>query len=537
MKFRKLAIYTLAFALAGAAASCESPLKDFNLQISDEVINHSAVLQIKDADGAELNNATVRLVGGDIQDIYNLNGTKEFKVLNGMVAFGVTPNRDVMAGAPVVFQVEIAASGYITQIVTVSITHVNNGMQLVTLVKPMVLPDGAAGATQNVALGANGATLAPVSVGVNDPESDINIAIAIPAGTQFLDADGNVIQGGTLTATTIGFDPLDAEALALFPGGSLQADGVIGPDGSTSSGTFNPAAATTIEMTVGGTEVREFSQPIQVSMSVSPSFNLSSGAPLVAGTPLVSYSFTPSDPVWKFQQNAPAVGSDAIGYTMSFETDHLTTFVGGEFIEACAPTREITFTGDWIAQGFTYPVTVQAVSSTGQVVATGTYSISASNETISFSNLPATGVNIVVRNNAGTIVAQGPLAACGTMTSIAVPAPPGTFVTLQLYVRCPDKTTPITLLPTFQMEYRVSGTSTWIYLGEVNNGFLSTTLLKADGTQYDFRATWKNRTKTVNRKTVQESNLATVGIQPGDIIGEKAGATNLAILTEECGNL
>lgn len=536
MKFRKLAIYALALGLFGSVASCESPLKDFNLQISTEVIKHSATLQLTGSDGVAISNATVKLVAGDINDIYNLEGKKDFKVVNGFVEFGVNPNREVLAGAPVTFQAEISASGYITQIVTVSITNVNNGVQNVTLVKPAVMPEGAVSSSHTVALSSSGATLTAVSVGATDAADGLNTIVTIPAGTQFLNESGAVIQGGALVINIIAFDALRDPALPLFPGANLQAEDVIGRDGSPISGTFNPAASATVTMTIGGVPVRQFSQPIQISMAASPTFALSTGMPLTAGTALESYSFTPSEPVWKFHQDIVTVGSNAVGYTLNIVTDHLTTFTGGELIEACAPVREIKFNGEWIAQGFTYPVTAQAVYG-GQVIASRTFSVSQGNETIAFENLPANDVTIVVRNNSGVIVAQGPLAACGTTTQITLPNPPGTFVTLQLYVRCPNNTTPITLLPTFQLEYRVTGTSTWVYLGEVTNGFLSTTLLKADGTRYDFRATWKNRTKTVNGKTVAESNLATVGTQPGDIIGEKAGATNLAILTEECNNL
>src|SRR5690606_41657879 len=95
----------------------------------------------------------------------------------------------------------------------------------------------------------------------------------------------------------------------------------------------------------------------------------------------------------------------------------------------------------------------------------------------------------------------------------------------------------LTLLPTFQMFYREVGTTEYKYLGSVSNGFLRTTLLKTDGTQYDFKAIWNERVKVVGGHSISEDNTATVGIGPGDIIGSKAGSTNLAILTEECNNL
>jgi len=41
----------------------------------------------------------------------------------------------------------------------------------------------------------------------------------------------------------------------------------------------------------------------------------------------------------------------------------------------------------------------------------------------------------------------------------------------------------------------------------------------------------------VENKAVEADNSGTVGTKPGDIIGVKAGATNLGILTEECGKI
>jgi len=109
-------------------------------------------------------------------------------------------------------------------------------------------------------------------------------------------------------------------------------------------------------------------------------------------------------------------------------------------------------------------------------------------------------------------------------------------VTLQLYVRCPNKQE-ITLTPNFDLYYRLAGKGTFVLLGEVKEGLLATDLLKSHGTRYDFKAVWKGRTKTVENKAVEADNSGTVGTKPGDIIGVKAGATNLGILTEECGKI
>ncbi len=263
-----------------------------------------------------------------------------------------------------------------------------------------------------------------------------------------------------------------------------------------------------------------------------------SGAVIAAGQVFQIFSNS-TDGIWRYEQNSTVTGSAAAGFKVSFQVQHLSFYMAGEFGEACPSARVITFSGDWMTNGSTYPIIVEAIWG-GKVIATGEYSINKNNPSISLVDVPSSGTSIVVRNSAGNILDQSPLAACGQVTAMTLPNPgdaTGTTSTLQLYVRCPDKTTTITLLPTFQLFYRVSGTGTYQFLGTVDNGFLRTTLLKTDGTKYDFKAIWGQRVKEVNAKTIAADNTATVGIQPGDIIGTKAGATNLAILTEECGKL
>lgn len=543
MNFKKLPIYALTCTLLWGAISCESPLKDFNLVISSEVIKHSATLQVRDTDNQPVNNVTIKLLSGDTEDIYNLSGYKDFKLNGDLVTFGVDPKRTPTTANPITFRVEISGSGYLTQVVPVTIADVSTGIQPVQLVKPAEVPDGVEVIVENVELGSNGTLPVATTITLekeNSTENDTKVDIGLPAGLQFQDESGAVITGGVLTANVSTINTKDPEALATFPGGKLTADAVVGPGGVQQVGTFNPAATTVIKMSVGGRSVRRFSTPIQVAMTVSPDFtDATTGLPVTAGTELSIYSYDETDPnsVWQYEKNAIVTGSAQTGYSLSFTIDHLTTFVAGNFVASCDPVSTINFTADWMAQGFTYPLVVQAVQY-GNVIASATFSISESNKTAALAYLPANaGVQIVVRNNDGDIVAQAPLAACGTNTTINLPDPNPVIepkVTLQLYVRCPGQTDVLTVLPTFELQYRIAGTGTYEYLGQVTNGFLQTTLLKSDGTRYDFRAIYNNRVKAVNDKTVDEDNTATVGDGDGEIRGEKAGATNLAILAEEC---
>src|SRR5690606_15111735 len=123
MNRTKMKRYGLMLALLTSVAACENPLKDLDIQISTDIIQHSAVLNIVDSDGENIEGSTVTLVSGETADIYNMAGYKDFKPLDGnLVNFGVDPKRIVSADNPVNFKVRITAEGFKTREVAMSIT-------------------------------------------------------------------------------------------------------------------------------------------------------------------------------------------------------------------------------------------------------------------------------------------------------------------------------------------------------------------------------------------------------------------------------
>lgn len=542
MKIHKITTYLLAASLFMGAVGCKNPLKDFDLQISTEVIKNTATVKIVDVDGQPITGATVSLNSGDIQNIYNLDGRKDFKVVEGQVVFGLDPNVRVAAGNAVRFRIEVKASGYYTQIVPIAITDANTGITVVTLMKPTEVP-GTGGVEEvqaSVELAANGATTVATTIEIPpSTPGEPTMSLSIPAGTQFKDANGNIILGGAVTISVAAFDTDNDDVKSLLPGGGLTADGVVLADGRTAPGTFSAAGVTRINMVINGITVRQFSQPIAVGVPVPADYiSPISGLPIQTGQSFDIYSNSSTDNTWRHERAVVIAGSPAAGYRANFELSHLSYFMVAEFGESCATGAIVNFSGDWMNNGATYPVMVEAVWG-GDVIFSRTYSINQGNASLLIDGLPD-GTKLSFKNAAGNLLEETVLASCGQVTAVQLPNPgdaTGQLATLQLYVRCPNKTTTITLLPTFHMYYRVAGTGDYKFLGTVDNGLLRTSLLKTDGTKYDFKAFYNTRVKNVLNKAISADNNATVGIGPGDIIGEKAGATNLAILTEECAKL
>lgn len=545
MKINIIAKYLLAATLFTGVVSCENPLKDFNLQISTEIIKHTATLKIVDLDGKVIPGATVTLNSGQTEDIYNLEGYKDFKVLEGLVVFGLDPNVALTGTEAVRFRVEVKAPGYTSQIVPVTITSASSGIDIVTLLKPT--PPPATGGVEEkqtvVELAPNGATTTATVVQIPaSAPGEVPLTVNIPAGVQFKNAAGQVITGSSVTINVTSFDPDNSDVEPLLPGGGFTTDRVILGDGTTASGTFSAANVARIVMLVNGVAVRQFSQPITVSMPIPSDYiDPTTGLALAAGQTLELYSNSATDNTWRFERTVTVAGNAASGFYVSFPTDHLTYFMTGRLGRSCANPIVINFDGPWMNNSLTAPITVEAIWR-NDVIYTRQYSVSQSTKSISLANLPASGLKLRYKASTGRVLAETVVtpAICGTAVNVLLPDPTdptSAISTLQLYVRCPDKTTPITLLPTFQMFYRESGTTEFKFLGTVNNGFLRTALLKTNGTKYDFQAFYKNYVKIVYQKTVTTDNTGTVGIQPGDIIGEKTGATNLAILKEECKSL
>lgn len=538
MNIHKNIIYILALLLIGTV-SCEKPLKDFNLQISTDLIKDYVTLKVVDIQGNSIKDLSIKLLSGDIQDIYNLDGYKDFKPVDNLINFGLDPKRTASASSPIRFSIEIKAPEYLTQTVPVVISGVSAGIQTVVLIKPNNNLEGTESVLENVNLTDKGAIANKTTLKMPSAVGKEDIEITIPEGTQFKDDAGNIIVGNILQLFVTSIDAYNTNAIHLLPGSSLRTNEVFLSGGKKAAGTLSSLAVAEIKMLINGISVTSFSQPLTIRMPVNSNYSSPITGKKIANDMSVQLFSNSKNGIWTFEQNNTISGTLSTGYYVSFPINHLSFYMAAEFGEACVENRLIEFSGDWINEGFTYPITVNTKWG-DNIIATAQYSINKDNNKITVDNIPAIGASIEVYSASNHLLAEGLLASCNQLTHMELPNPGNAqnkISTLQLYVRCPDKTDIITLLPTFQMFYRISGSTEFHYLGAVDNGLLRTTLLKTDGTKYDFKAVWNDRVKIVEGHTVKEDNSGTIGTSPNDIIGTKAGATNLKILTEECKKL
>src|SRR5690606_35750640 len=125
---------------------------------------------------------------------------------------------------------------------------------------------------ENVDLNPDGSTATETTVALPSATGTGDMALTIPSGTQFRDANGTVITGTNVQIVVTSIDANNEDAVVLLPGGDLRADQVVLDGGATAAGTFSPAAVSDIRMLVNGTQVRQFSQPLVVSMPVPSNY-------------------------------------------------------------------------------------------------------------------------------------------------------------------------------------------------------------------------------------------------------------------------
>lgn len=530
-------IFCLMLCVSYLFNSCRNPAYELNVLFDADVIQYKATLILKDANGKTLpNNIVVAIDGTDAAAIYDFSGTKAIFAPSGVITLGVAPKQVPVSGKTLNFNVKISAPGYEPKNIPVAIAF-NQFSQIlnVTMLQTVVNTPASSVVVADVPLATDGKTTTVTTIATpatgTVPETT---TITVPAGTQFKSADGTILTGGSLSAQAINFDPSDPAAVALFPAGKLAGDNVVGPSGSTGTAFFLPAGFTDIKMFVGGVEVKNFTTPITVGIQLDPTFKpQATGAALKAGDVLSIYSYQTSTGQFKFETTGTVVRDAANKLSVSFQTNHLTVFIVGDVVTTttCKAPR-VTYVAPWLGVG-TQPMTVQILSADGTKVLASSSVLVKDGLVDTFIGLPPLAVKYQVLDASNTVLASGtiadPCAGADITITVGTPANPVQNVTLVLNVNCPGKG--LITVPNFDLFYRPAGSGTFTLLGTAEKGLIKTTLLKI-GSSYDFRATWKADTKTINNRLITDlDNSTTVG--DGIFLGNNASA-NRALLIEAC---
>lgn len=521
--------------------TCKNPTDDITVTINADIFKLKRSVRVFNAkDGQALpSGLTVEITGPDAAAIYSLAATKTFTVdADGRINLGIDPRQMPTEGNPLQFNVKVSGANIMNVNIPftvdskdafeekpVYVLDLNNPVEGVSVEKP------------SVALAGN-AVASDVTIGTRaENGTSMVTTIDIDAGTQFRDANGAVLSGGTLATTLVNIDPRSEGGLSVFPGGSLSSEMIRDASGNIIAGTFNPAAVTDIEFTVGGQEVSSFSKPITITQDIDPTYiNSATNAVAKVGDIISVYSYKSETGMFQYEGPGTVVQNGS-SLALEYQVTHLTTWIGSDLGEACASSSLRLDGSAWMQEGVSYPLRVSVSNTTGNVFES-VFDITSVANQVRLPVIPTGPVTVTVSHaNTGQQIANQTVNIdCGSTNTVTLSAlTEQPVVSLQLYVRCPGQPVRVEVLPTFILYYRETGTANFNLLGTVSNGFISTTTLDVNK-RYDFRAVWGDKVKTVGNKQVAAVNVATVGdnAAAGEIIGEKAPQNNLKMLEEAC---
>lgn len=521
-------------------AGCVKPSYKVGLNFNQEIMKYGVTFQFCNAgDTTRLPQyeVFVKITGRDASKIYDYNGTKSFGVLRGIMNIGLDPNVTPTVANPIQFVLEAYGPDYLPVRIPVTIDgSFKQQRVLVTLINVKDPPNGISVGKNTFGVDATGALInteifiSPITT--STPE---NVKITIPAGTQFLDAGGNVIapNGSDLTVQTVFFSTRTAYSMSAFPTGSVYADSIVTPTGKI-AGFHQSTGMAYVEMNLGGKDVKATTQPMTYEIVMDQNY-ISAGTnnPITAGEviPIWNYDFTKNK--WDFVQNTTTQFS---GGTLksTFTTTLLKYLSVGWVTPLCTQSTSLTFNN-----GLNIPTTylIDILSQNGDrrhPLVTGLYLEVVNGQVVNNLPIPSGPVeirvyennlfnsqyNYFIRGNAPLAVYSG--IACGTNINLNTTNP----IDLQSHYfgvigYCPNAN--YYIYPSIPTLYKRAHVKTnYSLLGSVRVGILTTTNLRINN-EYHFA--WIAGDKLFTKEKLIDSSTYTRVIPvpatvPGDTLRE-----------------
>ncbi|MBB3698881.1 hypothetical protein KMW28_09125 [Flammeovirga yaeyamensis] len=309
--------------------ACQNPIEGITLDVSADVFEQRANVQFFDpTDQSKLDGTdklTVEVLGDDASKILNDGGEPELSIVDGILSMVVNPlaNQE----EPVSVILKVSGEGYLTTTIPLTIEAEDSTVFLsANLVNLENAPEGVNVTTASVTL-INNAVSSDFNVTTTpSSEGQVSTKVTIPAGTTFFDADGNPISGSDLSLTAVNFDASSQSALSSFPGG-FSPVGVLDEEGNMRGDIdFATAGFASIDMFIGETEVKGFSQPIQITTQVNASvMNPDTQEQIKAGDEVPIWSYSRDDGTWEYHSTETVTNNNG-NLEVNYSTDHLSWY-------------------------------------------------------------------------------------------------------------------------------------------------------------------------------------------------------------------
>jgi hypothetical protein len=295
--------YLYLFLAAIFAFSCTKPddiLNDFQVHISPTFYKYIVEVEVEDLQDPEAalpNDLTIEITGDDAAAIYNIDGSRNYKVNFGTLQLMVSREMEPTPGSPLNFAIKFSANNYETSIVPIRIEEedyfLSEQAQLLDLGN---LPTGINNNTASGSIAAGTSALTnEISFTAASGDSATSTDITLPAGVTFLDENGNAIvakraANAGVNINVVSYSDTSRSAQAAMPlGGGMIQPVEDGTPGSADTILMQSSPDFNLSIDVDGVPVESLGGGKTMSGATARVYlrpglnNFETGAPFAAG--------------------------------------------------------------------------------------------------------------------------------------------------------------------------------------------------------------------------------------------------------------
>lgn len=470
---------------------CQKPDEGLNIHLNTSFIEY--MMQIEFVDGTETDFGNIQNIDLTVEalgetDVLELGGTRDYDVVDGRITLILNPSVFPTGDDIYEFRIKASADGYLPINKKVAFTNdEKNKVIRVTMVDKSNTPPGVAYRETQGAMGDNRLTEDLIVSIPKSGDKKAGSILKVNAGTEFLDANGNLIQGDQLAIEVMHFDPSGASSLESFPGG-FTPDAVTLDGGEIADDIyFQSAGFVSIDMYVDGVEVKEFSDPISITMDIEQDAVNLDDNPVQVGEEIPVWSYEVETGEWAYEKMG-TVKDNGDGLELTFEAEHLSWWNIDYYGYRCVYGPEVLITTNTTGVDYHY---AELEYANGRLFNTRIIPVY-NNNGVRFYNMPQGRLfKLKIYEgqswySKGALIAESGLFGCDQDAAIDITLPPVEEICVDVDIVCEEDNTIIS--PNASVYYRNfdgTGYGWWQYLGFVYNGEACTTSLSV-GSTYEF---------------------------------------------------
>ena len=444
-------------------------------------------------------------------------------VVNNTTNLAVTPSITISNQAPLTFTITAEAEGFLSNTKRITIRALDS-LQYITipLLETANLPAGISFKEREYELASDGTPKNTIIVTVpntgttsTDPTAT---ALSIGSSTVFKDANNTPIPAGKLSLQLLAVSPQSDDAVKNLPGG------LNGPNTVGENLIFSLGAALDINMSIGTSEVKTFSAPINATLTLPDDLiNPNTQQAIKTGDIITTWSKDNGSTEWKQESNSIISQDGTTGaFKATMSITHLSVWMLAYGKKECPSDLKITYNSSTSDKSIVY-IKVGYDDTANQLITESVRELSNGGE---FTLALPEGTNTRIEMYSGS-TSKGELLDSKTLS------PCQSSVTLTNNKTSTYPTLNFDLATNCQngvfrysgpILYKASTELLWQPFTEAIDGKLTTKLLEF-GKTYDFKIVYKGQ-EYKKRRTVEQSEFRLQNNGTWDFFGKEATKQN-----------